>query len=114
VKQGNQAEKWSLGIKLSKCCLVPFYFIENPDVCFPFVQVTGLVETTFGCQISMKVVDPQSALLTNAEVYDFLKSHKPRPADKKIGAYEPVKLDGYKTVSADVGLHHHSQPQCQG
>lgn len=50
----------------------------------------------------MKVVDPQSALLTNAEVYDFLKSHKPRPADKKIGAYEPVKLDGYKKVCEDV------------
>lgn len=50
----------------------------------------------------MKVVDPQSALLTNAEVYEFLKSYKARPADKKIGAYEPVKLDDHKRVCADV------------
>lgn len=52
----------------------------------------------------MKVIDPQSALLTNAEVYDFLKSSKPRTADKKIGAYEPVDLKGYKEVRQDVCL----------
>lgn len=54
----------------------------------------------------MKVIDPQSALLTNAEVYDFLKSSKPRTADKKIGAYEPVDLKGYRQVEKDVRLHY--------
>jgi hypothetical protein len=50
----------------------------------------------------MKVLDPQSALLTNAEVYDFLKSNEPRKADRNIGAYEPVDLKGYVEVRQDV------------
>ena len=50
----------------------------------------------------MKVLDPQSALLTNAEVYEFLTSNKPRKPDKKIGAYEPVDLKGYQEVRQDV------------
>jgi hypothetical protein len=50
----------------------------------------------------MKVLDPQSALLTNAEVYDFLKSNEPRKPDRKIGAYEPVDLKGYHEVRQDV------------
>lgn len=54
----------------------------------------------------MKVVDPQSALLTNAEVYDFLKSHKPRPADKKIGAYKPVDLVAYNQLCKDVSIRY--------
>ena len=52
----------------------------------------------------MRVVDPQSALITNIEVYDFLKSHNPRKSDKKIGAYEPIDLRGYKEVRQDVSL----------
>lgn len=64
----------------------------------------------------MKVIDPQSALLTNAEVYDFLKSSKPRTADKKIGAYEPVDLKGYRQVQKDVCLRYtlraSEMPQC--
>lgn len=50
----------------------------------------------------MRVVDPQSALLTNAEVYDFLKHHSPRKQDKKIGAYDPVDLKGYREIRQDV------------
>ncbi|ETN47068.1 uncharacterized protein HMPREF1541_01258 [Cyphellophora europaea CBS 101466] len=50
----------------------------------------------------MIVVDPQSALLTNAEVYDFLKAQKQRPADKKLGAYEPVNLASCIQVRKDV------------
>jgi hypothetical protein len=50
----------------------------------------------------MKVVDPQSALITNVEVYDFLKSHTPRKETKKIGAYETIDLKGYREVRQDV------------
>jgi hypothetical protein len=50
----------------------------------------------------MKILDPQSALLTNAEIYAFLKSTRPRLADKKIGAYDPVDLKEYRQIIGDV------------
>jgi len=50
----------------------------------------------------MKVLDPQSALLTNAEVYQFLRANPPRTADRQVGAYPTVSLAGYGTVRKDV------------
>jgi hypothetical protein len=51
---------------------------------------------------TFKVLDPQSALLSNAEVWDFLNNNPPRKADKKSGAYEPVNLKDYHNVRKDV------------
>ena len=49
----------------------------------------------------MKVVDPQAALLTNSEVYNFLKSNSPRKPDKKSGAYDTVRLQDYLNIRKD-------------
>ena len=53
----------------------------------------------------MKVLDPQSALLTTAEVHHFLTTHPPRAKDKPIGAYQPVKLDDYTNVRNDFNSY---------
>ena len=53
----------------------------------------------------MKVLDPQSALLTTSEVHHFLTTHPPRPKDKAIGAYQPVKLDDYTNVRNDFNSY---------
>lgn len=50
----------------------------------------------------MKVLDPQSALLTNVEVYQFLKANPPRTIDIQVGAYPTVNLAGHSTVRKDV------------
>lgn len=50
----------------------------------------------------MKVLDPQSALLTNAEVYQFLQSNPPRKPEKQIGSYAATNLTGYTAVRKDV------------
>lgn len=50
----------------------------------------------------MKVLDPQSALLTNAEVYQFLQSNTPRKAETQIGSYPVTNLIGYTAVRRDV------------
>lgn len=50
----------------------------------------------------MKVLDPQSALLTNAEVYQFIKSRPTREPDEVRGAYAVTNLTGHKTVLKDV------------
>lgn len=52
----------------------------------------------------MRVVDPQSALLTNVEVYDFLKTRPPPKPEKKVGAYEQINLNNYKEIRQDVSL----------
>ncbi|KIW65945.1 hypothetical protein PV04_08158 [Phialophora macrospora] len=49
----------------------------------------------------MKVLDPQSALLTTSEVHRFLLQNPPRPTPKKIGSYTPVNLKGYQRVRED-------------
>ncbi|EXJ57329.1 hypothetical protein A1O7_07676 [Cladophialophora yegresii CBS 114405] len=49
----------------------------------------------------MKVLDPQAALLTTSEVYNFLLENPPRPPPKKIGSYAPVNLKGYQRVRED-------------
>ena len=53
----------------------------------------------------MKVLDPQSALLTTAEVHHFLTTHPPRAKDKPIGAYQSVKLDDYTNVRNDFNSY---------
>lgn len=53
----------------------------------------------------MKVLDPQSALLTTAEVHHFLNTHPPRAKDKPIGAYQTVKLDDYTNVRNDFNSY---------
>lgn len=53
----------------------------------------------------MKVLDPQSALLTTSEVHHFLTTHPPRAKDKPIGAYQPVKLDDYTNVRNDFNSY---------
>ena len=53
----------------------------------------------------MKVLDPQSALLTTSEVHHFLSTHPPRAKDKPIGAYQPVKLDDYTNVRNDFNSY---------
>ncbi|KIV79346.1 hypothetical protein PV11_06912 [Exophiala sideris] len=50
----------------------------------------------------MKVLDPQSALLTNSEVHRFLASNPPRQAVKKVGSYQPVNLKNYQRVRDDL------------
>jgi hypothetical protein len=60
----------------------------------------------------MKVVDPQSALITNIEVYDFLRSQTPRKETKKIGAYETIDLKGYREVRQDVSGQNIGGDQC--
>ena len=52
----------------------------------------------------MKVLDPQSALLTNVEVYQFLQSNPARKPDKQIGAYQTTNLTGYNAIRKDVSL----------
>ncbi|KAJ9610275.1 hypothetical protein H2200_005052 [Cladophialophora chaetospira] len=49
----------------------------------------------------MKVLDPQSALLTTSEVHDFLLQNPPRAPPRKIGSYVPISLNGYKLVRDD-------------
>ncbi|ETI25632.1 hypothetical protein G647_02406 [Cladophialophora carrionii CBS 160.54] len=49
----------------------------------------------------MKVLDPQAALLTTSEVYNFLLENPARPPPKKIGSYTPVNLKGYQRVRED-------------
>ncbi|KEF61447.1 uncharacterized protein A1O9_03013 [Exophiala aquamarina CBS 119918] len=51
--------------------------------------------------LKMKVLDPQAALMTTAEVHQFLSSHPPRPKQKKIGTYQPVDLKNYNVVRDD-------------
>lgn len=50
----------------------------------------------------MKVLDPQSALLSNAEVYQFLKTRPPTVPEKKAGAYPVTNLTGHQAVLKDV------------
>lgn len=51
---------------------------------------------------TMRVLDPQSALLTNAEVYQFLKTKKPGVPEAKSGAYPSTNLHGQQTILKDV------------
>ncbi|OAP59254.1 hypothetical protein AYL99_06552 [Fonsecaea erecta] len=51
----------------------------------------------------MRVLDPQSALLTTSEVHQFLSQHPPRPAPRKIGSYKQVNLKDYERVRDDFG-----------
>jgi len=55
--------------------------------------------------IAMKVLDPQSALLTNAEVYQFLQSNPARKAEKQTGAYSSTNLTGYNAIREDVSRY---------
>ncbi|KAI1616701.1 hypothetical protein EDD36DRAFT_415587 [Exophiala viscosa] len=50
----------------------------------------------------MKVLDPQSAILTNSEVHRFLASNPPRETAKKVGSYQPVNLKNYQRVRDDL------------
>ncbi|KAK5106824.1 hypothetical protein LTS08_000947 [Lithohypha guttulata] len=52
----------------------------------------------------MRVLDPQSALLTNAEVYQFLKTKKPGVPEAKSGAYPSTNLHGQQTILKDVSF----------
>ncbi|KAL9111080.1 MAG: hypothetical protein Q9227_004513 [Pyrenula ochraceoflavens] len=51
-----------------------------------------------------KILDPQSAVLTNAEVLASLQKHqsRKRPQLRTIGEYRPPDLTGYKNVVKDV------------
>ncbi|KIW23710.1 uncharacterized protein PV07_11889 [Cladophialophora immunda] len=49
----------------------------------------------------MRVLDPQSALLTTSEVHQFLSQHPPRPPPRKIGSYRQVNLKDYERVRDD-------------
>ncbi|KIW12539.1 hypothetical protein PV08_09816 [Exophiala spinifera] len=49
----------------------------------------------------MKVLDPQAALFTTAEVYHFLASNPPRPQQKQTGSYPSVNTKGYQQVRDD-------------
>ena len=50
----------------------------------------------------MKVLDPQCALLTNAEVQQFLKSKPARKPEEVVGAYPQTNFTGLDTVLKDV------------
>ncbi|KAH0832593.1 hypothetical protein AYO21_06014 [Fonsecaea monophora] len=49
----------------------------------------------------MRVLDPQSALLTTSEVHQFLSQNPPRPPPRKIGSYKQVNLKDYERVRDD-------------
>lgn len=53
--------------------------------------------------LTSQVLDPQAALMTTAEVHQFLSSNPPRPKQNKIGTYKPVDLNNYTVVRDDVG-----------
>lgn len=55
-----------------------------------------------------QVLDPQAALLTTAEVHQFLSSNPPRPKQQKIGTYKPVDLNNYNVIRDDVRNRHAS------
>ncbi|KIX99971.1 uncharacterized protein Z520_04609 [Fonsecaea multimorphosa CBS 102226] len=49
----------------------------------------------------MRVLDPQSALLTTSEVHQFLSQNPPRPPPRKIGSYKQVNLKDYERLRDD-------------
>lgn len=50
----------------------------------------------------MKVLDPQSALLTLSELQHFLTHTSPRPREKKTGAYQPTDLSDHDRIRKDL------------
>lgn len=53
----------------------------------------------------MKVLDPQSALLTNAEVYHFIQNRPKDPPEKKVGAYPQTNLSGFQAILKDFNSY---------
>ncbi|EXJ56372.1 uncharacterized protein A1O5_12639 [Cladophialophora psammophila CBS 110553] len=49
----------------------------------------------------MRVLDPQSALLTTPEVYQFLRQKPSRPPPRKIGSYKQIDLKDNQRVLDD-------------
>ena len=50
----------------------------------------------------MKILDPQSAVLSTLEVHQFFKENPPRPRAKKVGSYPAVDLKNYVNIRQDV------------
>jgi hypothetical protein len=50
----------------------------------------------------LQILDPQSAILTNAEVLHYLQTHPLREPDPKIGSYIPTSQAGHATIRRDL------------
>lgn len=49
----------------------------------------------------MKILDPQSAVLTNPEVLSFMRAHPPRRPDPRVGGYPVTDLKGLWHVQSE-------------
>lgn len=50
----------------------------------------------------MKILDPQSAVLSTLEVHQFLKENPPRSSAPKVGSYPAVDLKNHGNIRQDV------------
>ncbi|RVX67674.1 hypothetical protein B0A52_07797 [Exophiala mesophila] len=53
----------------------------------------------------MKILDPQSAVLSTLEVHQFFKENPPRPRAKKVGSYPAVDLKNYVNIRQDLARY---------
>lgn len=53
----------------------------------------------------MRILNPQSATLPNAEVLHFLHTHPPRAADVEVGSYVITNLHNHTTIRRDLDTY---------
>lgn len=53
----------------------------------------------------MKILDPQSAVLSTLEVHQFLKENPARSSAPKVGSYPAVDLKNHGNIRQDVSEH---------